>query len=337
MHEQKLVIYDMIPEFQGWQPIKYMISLMGESLKGSIKLRSFDKVPLYKQAWYFAQKRPRYVDEPNAIVIVTSLAAIDSLISELLTVKHNRISIWVMDSMWTTRISRLVTNKIFDHIFITTGNDVDEYVSKTKVPTSWLAMGSDVLGLGGAGEKSIDVLRLGRQPNRWENDEKSKTFFEKNNLVFHGRPATTDDILEGYRELLRDYYSKAKYVLVHSNFADESTYTHPTKEYLTPRSLDGLASGCIIIGEQPVSDYTFKTLMWDEAFVNLDSSDVNINGESIIDCVKYWDEKVVYTNYLKALERFDWRWRFLELAQYFNIESGELLDDLDSIRLMLLE
>jgi hypothetical protein len=190
-------------------------------------------------------------------------------------------------------------------------------------------MGSDVLGLGGAVEKSIDVLRLGRQPNCWENDEKSKTFFEKNNLVFHGRPTTTDDILEGYRELLRDYYSKAKYVLVHSNFADESTYTHPTKEHLTPRSLDALACGCVIIGEQPVSDYTFKTLMWDEAFVNLDSSDVSVDGRSIAECVKAWDNNVVRRNHLKALAVFDWRWRFLKLAEYFNIESSKLSADLD--------
>jgi len=335
MDNNKLIICDGIPDTAGWVSIKHMISLMSKLFESSvIKLPDHTPTKFQKICHFFAKKRERNdEDGSNLLIIATRLTAANNFFS-LQQEKHryNKISIWIIDSMFTNNTPLLATSKVFDHLFITSGNDIAFYQDKTKINTTFLGYGSDVLKLGGLNiDKKIDVLRVGRQPNRFDNDEVNENKFNLLNLHYQGRPSF--DI--SYTDLLKKYYLQSKYVLAHSNLADESTYTHSDKEHITPRWTDALGCGCTIIGEQPKSDYAYKEYIWPEAVIDIDSSDRCVDGSDLIANITKWSPNNAKFNYIMALKHLDWRWRFKELTEYFGINCKKLDDELRDIEKLI--
>jgi len=123
---------------------------------------------------------------------------------------------------------------------------------------------------------------------------------------------------------MNQYLQPAKFVLAHTNLVDDSEYTHPTKEYLTARWTDSLACGCSIIGVPPESDYAFQNLLWQGATINLEYTECQSNLDIIKKSVQSWTVEQAIKNYHMSLVNLDWRWRFKEIADYFEINSKKL-------------
>lgn len=325
------VICDGIPDTVGWSSIKHMILLMSELFESRvIKLPEYSPNKFQKTFHLF--DKPRKRDETsgaNLLIVATTLGCANDFLS-LNKEKHqyNKVAFWIIDSSFTNHIPFLASSKYFDHLFITSGNDISIYQEKTNIKTSFLGYGSDVYRLGAPNrDRKVDVLRVGRQPNRFDNDEVNENQLKSFNLTYQGRP----DFDASYIDLLNKYYLQAKYVLAHSNLADESNHTHTDKEYITTRWTDALACGCTIVGQQPKSDYAYQQYIWPEAVIDIDSSDKCVDGSDLIGNVKKWSPEIAEFNYMMALKRLDWRWRFKELSDFFCINCEKLNDELREI------
>lgn len=117
--------------------------------------------------------------------------------------------------------------------------------------------------------------------------------------------------------------ASAKFTLSFSNRVSPAPYTHPTHEYLTARWTDALASGAIVAGVAPRCAAT-NELLWPEALLDLGTVDRRRGLEIIAEATSAWAPARAQLNYRRGLERFDWRWRFQQLARTVGITSGRL-------------
>jgi hypothetical protein len=141
---------------------------------------------------------------------------------------------WIIDSFWTEWVPWVARySSPYTELFVTRQEDVVPIQQSTKRPVRWLGWGSDVLRLGSANtRREYDLLRVGRQPPEWEDDVETARMAQKLCLTYRGRPPFFPTPEENQRELMREY-AKSKFLLAFSNSADESTYTHSTREYIT--------------------------------------------------------------------------------------------------------
>ena len=96
-------------------------------------------------------------------------------------------------------------------------------------------------------ERPCDLLRVGRQPETWSDDDRTAAAARRHALRFEGRPPSIDDPKEAQTLLMRQYAS-ARYVLAFSNTMDPRRYTHTTRAYITGRWTDALACGAAVAG-----------------------------------------------------------------------------------------
>src|SRR5688572_17136302 len=87
--------------------------------------------------------------------------------------RFGRVAAWVFDSFWVDRIPRTFQKRRhFDHVFVAEREDRETWERRLRAPVAWLPWGSDVLRLGSGGaDRRFDLLRVGRQPPAWEDDE----------------------------------------------------------------------------------------------------------------------------------------------------------------------
>lgn len=78
----------------------------------------------------------------------------------------------MIDSFWTDRIARIARHRPhLDHLFITDPNLAEEWRSATGRPVDVLPWGADTLAFpDAAAPRPVDLLRLGRQPAAWGDD-----------------------------------------------------------------------------------------------------------------------------------------------------------------------
>ena len=77
---------------------------------------------------------------------------------------------------------------------------------------------------------------------------------------------------------LMERLSRAKFTLSFSNAVSPASYTHPTREYLTGRWTDALASGAVVAGIAPACAATAE-LLWPAATLELATVD-RADGDS---------------------------------------------------------
>ncbi|NJK88725.1 MAG: hypothetical protein HC923_04570 [Myxococcales bacterium] len=222
-------------------------------------------------------------------------------------------------------------------IAVTRPNDVPFFERGANGRTIFLGWGADVLRLGSwRADRDIDVLRVGRQPRLWADDEVSAARCRDAGLSFHGRPP--DDIpLEEMHVRLMPYYARTKFVLAQTNRIDDSPYTHPKEEYVTGRWMDALAGGATVAGVQPTSDRTMEELFWPGAVLDFPKEDVQDQMERLRHTVSSWSPDIAVKNHRMALERLDWRWRLKELTERLSLRAPKLDADLDEIRSRIAE
>jgi hypothetical protein len=256
-----------------------------------------------------------------------SLAQIDRWRS-----KYGRVIAWVFDSFWVESIPRFArVARHFDHLFVTEQEDLDRWRRAVHAPVDWLPWGSDVLGLGSLNPtRSIDLLRVGRQPEEWDDDIVSARACEARQLLFAGRPERLEDASENERALM-NRFAETKFTLSFSNAVSPALYTHHSREYITARWTDAIAAGAIVAGIVPKSD-TVRELLWPEATLELGTVAREAGLDVLERAKRAWTPARAQLNWSMALERLDWRWRFEKLRDALGIDAPALRADLAVLR-----
>ena len=323
------VVYGL-PPGGGWHPITHMVRLLSELLEAELV-----SVPLNPRgkAWRRATAfGPRRRGRDTCLVVAPAPAHLNTLMhGDYWRRGYRHVAGWVIDSFWTDQIPSAVRHRDhFDQLFVADKEAVGEWAAATGLPVSWLPWGSDVLRLGSAeGDRPVDVQRLGRQPAGWEDDDETRRACEAAGLRFGGRPPMHDDASANERALM-GALSQAKFVLAFSNAVSPAPYTHPSREYLTGRWTDSLASGATTAGITPRCAAT-EELLWPGASLELPHDDLAEGVERLAAAVSGWDPEVALANHRNALERLDWRWRFRDLAAALGLEPGRLDAELDAV------
>ena len=312
----------------GWSPISYMVRLAAKLLEAELIVLEYKEPSIATKLSVLISKRAVKSKGEKLLLICPS----PTDLSLLFQIKDFRrrfdyIAAWVIDSFWLDRIPKFVAvSGFFDHFFITSGEDVDEWCRLTKTPTSWLPWGTDVLNLGGGtAERCWDLIRVGRQPDGWADDEVTYKSCVNNNISFSGRPSLTDDPLQNHKSLM-EVYQQVKFVLAFSNLDNPTNYTHPTRAYLTARWVDTLACGGIVAGISP-DEPSVKELLWEGATLELGTVERENGMLTIKNAIAEWRPELADYNYKQSLKKLDWRWRFIEISRFFDIAPDTLLLD----------
>jgi hypothetical protein len=313
---------------RGWGPIEHLASL-AERLVG-MNYRRVSRPDVSKPSRLWHALRPVGKGRnPGALYLVKSPADISVLagLEDFADAKQFR-ALWIVDSFRTEWAPSRRFMRHFDLVIYMQKGEAAFYETLAPGRTLYLPWGADVLDLGSAArERPIDVLRVGRQPEAWDDDARSWAVCDAAGFRFSGRPpfveASSDDPSAGHRELC-GYYASAKFVIAHSNLAAPSSYTHPEKEYLTGRWTDALAAGSTVAGVQPYGDRSSEDLLWPGATLDFTEIDLKRNVEVLAEAVRAWKPDVASANHREALKRLDWRWRLKSFAEAIGVRAPKL-------------
>ncbi len=316
---------------EGWGPISYMVRLCAELFEAELViLRGQTRVGVLQKLRALA---PRRRGSETCLLVSGNPRHLGSVLKiEGWRRRFGQIAAWVIDGFWSDAIPRIAHDmKIFDQFFITTDEDVDDWRELTRCPVSSIPWGSDVLRLGTPrAKRSVDILRVGRQPFEWDDDAVTCAAARAKGLKFRGRPESLSDAIENQRMLMRRY-GDSKFLLAFSNTAHGSPHTHPTRAYLTGRWTDGLAAGAIIAGIAPKSP-TADRLLWPGATLNLGGVRLEDGLAILAEAVASWRPEQAAANYSMALQHLDWRWRFAAIAAALGETPSRLFIELDQVK-----
>jgi hypothetical protein len=318
----------------GYHCLYYMALLAAECFGSELIVLPLQRASLLKRVSGVLSAKSR--EGNNCLLICPSPVALDSvLLLEDWRRYGGRIAAWVFDSFWTSYIPRWASrSRIFDSIFVTEGEDLGEWRRRMHAPVEWLPWGSDVLSLGSMhAERELDLLRVGRQPQEWEDDKVTEQKCAARHLRFHGRPPGYETPTENEQRLMK-FMSGAKFVLAFSNRVSPSIQTHPEREYITGRWTDSLASGASVAGIPPRSE-SVQSLLWPEALLDIASTSQEEGLDRIASAVRDWSPQLAQVNYLRSLEKLDWRWRFNRIAETMAVRTDWLDAGLARIREVL--
>jgi hypothetical protein len=330
-----LLIVNAISNERGWSPIQHMVAIAGVLLDCEVVTADRSTISNATKILSVLRKRTRNAVNDEACLLVCQGPG-DLL--TLLNIENWRkrfryLAAWIIDSFWLDHISTLmrVCNP-FDHIFVTTLEDVDRWREITGAPTTWLPWGTDALRLGqGGAQRDWDLTRVGRQPPEWENDLDAALAAESLGIRYRGRPDSTGLNSLQNQKLMMSAYGASKYTLAFSNAVNCDPNNHPTREYLTGRWADALGGGSIVAGVAPRGP-SMDELLWAGATLELGSIRRSVGLQVVASALRQWTPDMPATNYLMALRRLDWRWRFKALAEICGIHSAPL-----ALELQLLE
>ena len=319
----------------GYQPLTYMARLAAELFEGklvSIPLRPLTVVE--KCEGLFPRKRQKGT---SAIFICPQPANLGSVaLIDGWRKRYDNLVAWVFDSFWVEYISPFSrASAIFDHVFIAEREDLKHWRKMLQSPVDWLPWGSDVLRLGcGGGPRPVDLLRLGRQPQDWQDDIRTNRMCEQMDLSFEGRPVYFTDPTEGHVHLMKRL-SQAKFTLSFSSHVSPGPQTHPKHEYITGRWTDALSAGATVAGVAPRCE-AVRELFWEGALLELETTGQKEGLATIKEAVQSWSQDRAMKNYSKSLERLDWRWRFERLASALGVRppllQAELVELINKLR-----
>ncbi len=330
-----ILLLNCIPEIRGWSPIQHMIDLAAGLLGAEVVRVGPGAASFANRALALLSGRRRGAGGRDFGLLI---CAGPSDLRKAFGISNWRsrfgfLSAWVIDSFWVDHIPTSVTRaQPFDHIFVTSLEDIEQWKSQLGVPVSWLPWGSDVLNLGAwSGQRPWDVTRVGRQPKEWDDDSISSAAAAEAGLKFRGRPPSDGlNVLENHKYLMR-VYSASKYLLAFSNLANREAWTHPVRDYVTGRWVDALACGSVVAGIPP-RGLSATELLWPEATLDLKTVERKEGLRILADAISGWTEAVPYHNYSMALQKLDWRWRFEHIARTFGIAPAPLVEELARLR-----
>jgi hypothetical protein len=307
-----------------------MIALAAELLEAEVLTLQAYHPGVVARALSGLRRRTRAQDGEPCLLVCAGPGDV----TKILQVPHWRarfgtVGAWVIDSFWVDHIPKIPKlGTLFDYVFVTLLEDVETWKRVTGANTVWLPWGTDALRLGSSSpQRKWDITRVGRQPPEWEEDAIASEAAGLAGIKYRPRPASNGlNTLQNQR-LMMDVYADTKYVLAFSNGANPEPYTHPTREYLTGRWVDGLAGGSVLAGVHPQGD-SARALLWDEATLNLGTVRREEGLRVLAAALPEWTPQVAAKNHAMALKKLDWRWRFQVVAESFGLSPARLADEL---------
>lgn len=329
-----MLIVNTITHDRGWSPIQHMVTIAGELFDCEV-LAAESSSPA-KTTKILSVLRPRIHHEGSDEVCLlvckgpADLLAVLSL--ENWRKRFRYLAAWVIDSFWLDHIPRVVRlRNPFDHIFVTSLEDVDRWRQITGAATSWLPWGTDALRLGQDGaHRDWDLMRVGRQPPEWDNDREAASAARSLGIRYRGRPDSSGLNALQNQQLMMNAYGASKFTLAFSNAVNCDPNNHPTREYLTGRWVDALACGSIVAGVAPKGPNT-DGLLWAGATLELGGIQRAQGLQVVAAALKQWTPEIAAANHRMALKRLDWRWRFKTLAEVCGIRAAPLIAELHSL------
>lgn len=313
-------------DIAGWVPITHLVDLTCRLLGGG--LQQTGDAPISQRALLgrWLRQAPPGGDK-GALFIARSPNEVRQFLSLPTFPSPWRFrALWIIDSFRTSDLPSPRLLSQFDVVAYCQAYDRPIYEAAVGERALLLPWGTNALELGSWDRpRPYDVLRLGRQPDAWEDDARSTKAAAGHGLTFHGRPPFVA-LSDMQRALMQDWYGQAKFIIAHSNLAAPAPYTHPTKEYITARWTDAIAAGAVVAGAQPHRDLAL--LDWPEATVDFKEIHLERNFDQLAGAVADWRPETALRNHIGALERLDWRWRLKTLCARLGIEAPALQRDL---------
>jgi hypothetical protein len=315
------------PGGRGWATVELLAKLLATCLDA--ELVTTTTRPRTDRVRRASGQLPRRHGSGTCVVIAPQPAHLGSLLSAGYLMRgYDRVVGWVIDSFLDDRIPRMAQHRgHFDQLFITDRELVGTWAERTGTQTAWLPFGSDVLGQPAPpGERPTDLLRVGRQPDTWDDDESTREACARLGLSFSSGPPLDPDSQRN-QSALTAAMRHSKLTLSFTNLVSPAAYTHPTRDYVTGRWTDALASGAAVAGIPPQCE-AGQRVLWDDALVRLESTDRADGLEVIATALREWTPERADAIHLQALKTLDWRLRFRDLVASIDLSSSRLDDEL---------
>jgi hypothetical protein len=320
----------------GWQPVEAMVLLAARLFGARVRVLPPRGRSLRLRKLVAGWRRPPGGGAAVDLVIARIPHDAARLLgTECFSQRRRARALWIIDSF---RIDTMAWRGVlgsFDLVAFTRAADGDEYRRLVGDRALYLPWGTDALDAGSAAaRRDFDLLRVGRQPSDWADDDDVAAACAAAGLTFHGRPPdmqTTAAAGAAERQhALMGWYARTRFTLAFCNLVAPSPTTHPTKAYLTGRWTDSLAGGASVLGVPPAGDSDL--VGWPGALVVTDGPSRAAGLARLVEAVAEWRPEQAARNHLEALRRLDWRWRFQTLAHRLDIDAPALEADLDRLR-----
>ena len=324
-----------VPSGAGWVPVHAMAELLARYTGGTV--HTVDVGASLSKETKLLARLPRLKGGSNRCLVIASDPGQLYAISQRSFAfrRYGAIYGWVIDSFWDDRIPAVAKSSTYDRIFVADVDDVQPWtVAGVKTP-GVLPWGADVWSafsdrLAALESKSTDLLRVGRQPAAYEDDEATAALAAELGLSFEGRPPFGANDRESAQHL-QDSLNRAKFLLAFSTSVSPAPYTHPTKEYITGRWTDALASGVTVVGKVP-NTTTVREILWDGATIDIDHADARAGLAQVADAVSRWTPAQGEQQIRQALQHLDWRHRFVQLCEAMGEVPASLQADCEAMR-----
>lgn len=315
------------PGGRGWATVALLADLLAHCLDAELVTTSTR--PRLDRVRRAAGQAPRRRGSGTCVVIAPQPAHLGSLLDAVYLFRgYDRVVGWVIDSFLDDRIPRMAQHRgHYDQLFVTDLELVETWASRTGTATAWLPFGSDVLDQPPLpDERPVDLLRVGRQPEQWDDNDVARRAAAELGLAFSAGPPLEPDPRTNQAALMAAMRG-AKLTLSFTNLVSPAVYTHPTRDYVTGRWTDALASGAGVAGVPPRCG-AGQHLLWDEALVRLPGTDLDRGLEVIAAAVSAWRPEHATRIHLQALRTLDWRLRFKTLVDSIDLAAPRLDDEL---------
>lgn len=326
MSRRTRVIYTD-PGGRGWAPVELLARLLAHCLDAEfVAYATRPRVDRVKRAM---GELPRRRSSGTCIVIAPQPAHLGSLLTPHHLLRgYDHVVGWVVDSFLDDRIPRMARGQgHYDQLFVTDAELVTTWQNRTDTPTYWLPFGSNVLDQPSAPlDRPIDLLRVGRQPAEWQDDEATAREAAHLGLSFSAGPPILQDAHANQAVLMQAMRS-AKHTLSFTNLVSPAEYTHASLDYVTGRWTDALASGAAVAGVPPRCEAGTR-LLWDDGLLRLPGTDRAAGLQAVAEAVERWTPSRAQAIHLRALETLDWRVRFQDLVKATGLARGRLDDEL---------
>ncbi|MCV7455664.1 hypothetical protein M3D02_002875 [Micrococcus luteus] len=307
----KLDLLYVRPGGSGWGPVTELVQLTARLFDARIiEVDDVGEVSPLRKAASFLPRLARPTGR-HLLVIASNPAVVAYMTHPRLWFPgYETTAVWIIDSFWTDRTPSIMRGRPhIDHLFITDPGLEGEWHAQTNLPVDVLAWGADTSKFALSWEpRPTDLLRLGRQPDAWDDDEVTRTGAARHGLRFEGRPSMSHDPLVNQQNV-REALLRSKMVLAFSNLVSPASYTHPTREYLTGRWMDALGAGCLVAGAAPAAA---RETLWNGSTLEISPVRRSEAWPVLVQAADSWNALDAVTRQLQARDRLDWRLRLLD-------------------------
>jgi hypothetical protein len=317
------------PGGRGWAPVELLAELVARCLDADlIKLQTRPRIDRARRSLGLLPRRAS--SRGICVVIAPQPAHLGSIITpRYLLSGFDQVAGWVIDSFLDDRIPRLARDRgHFDRLFITDFELTSTWESQTGTPTECLPWGSNVLDQPDVTDhRPVDLLRVGRQPPSWDDDDATARLCARMGITFSRPPPLTADAIHSQHELTAAMRA-SKFTLAFSNLLSPASYTHRSRDYVTARWTESLASGAAVAGQPPRSE-SGRRLLWDEGTLRVSATDQADGLERVRAAAKEWHPELSKSIRDRALTTLDWRIRIRDLARSMNTSIPALDAELE--------